>query len=637
MEQVNKLIEQIRRERVVLFLGSGFSFNAGAPHSSDICNALRLQMKDDEIKSLNGNQLDYVSNEFEQMRDRAALILTLKDTFSFTPKDLSNQLTLTKIPHIHNIITTNYDTLLEDAYGGDCVVVRSAQDCTELPKDKVIIYKIHGDFSDTDNLIVTKNDYRKYFAEKSDNSLWKLVQSFILTNDILFIGYSLEDDNVFTILENIQKDTNQHKENLYLISPSVTKSKQNMLKGLNVKYIDSRAEDFLPVLIHSLNKNIIKDYRKKWVSLETVSKYCNLHHIQLTVQSTQNRIEKIKATGKSNKVKLQFSTSPDKVNAIAHKDFSLFTDVLPSDAPVSGIPALHIPHQEIKQLSCIINDITIYEKDDIKDLYVVPFSENINTTVKIPTIGFNDNVILQKYSDGQGMHYTMQTEIYQLKAILLSSDINNTCHDIKFNITFTDNYKNNAEALKWIGFLIALFSGEKVYVGESEEPAYGKKDAESVNFFRKREQYYSNISEIEKLAEKMFKEYDNYSEDNYTNSCLIISYLKEMPYITETPNGVDFHITIPNYSQREPEFPFTKDVPYTILYPQQNMQQISLNKKLFPIPHTTSFFKKCWLTSIEEKKSDDVATLFFHNEDTEVFLYLSNNPAQLRGNTVHLY
>lgn len=639
MELMNSLIEQIRKERVVLFLGSGFSLKAGASSASAICEALKSKLTKEEQDSLNGNQLDYVSNEFEQMRDRDTLIQTLKEAFTFTPKDLCNQVALTQIPHFQTIITTNYDTLLEDTYGNGCVMVRSAQDCTDLPNDKVRIYKIHGDFSNTDNLIVTKNDYRKYFAESSDNSLWRLVQSLILTKDVLFIGYSLEDDNVFTILENIQKDTNQHKENIYLISPSVTKSKQKRLEGLNVKYIDSRAEDFLPTLIQSINDNILKDYRKKWVSTETASKYCDLHHIQLTtqVQPTRNRIEKIKATGTTNKVKLQISTLPDIVNAIVQKNFSLFTDVLPSDAPIVGVPALQIPSQEIKQLSYVINGITIFEKDDIKAIYVVPQSETIDTTVRIPVVGFNDNITVHKYSDGQRMHYTMQTEIYQLKATLLTSDIDNSHHDLKFNVTFTDKYKNNTEALKWIGFLIALFGGEKFYVGDREDPAYGKKDSEGVEFFRKREQYYLNISEIEKLTGSVFKEYDNYSEDNYTNSCLIISYLKKEPYVTSTPYGVDFHITIPNYSQRDPELPFNKVTPYTILYPQQDMQQIVLNKKVFTIPYTTSFFKKCWLTSMTERKSEDVATMFFHNEDTEVFLYLSNNPAQLCGNTVQLY
>lgn len=637
MELITSLIEQIRKERVVLFLGSGFSLRAGAPSASEICKTLKSKLTKDEQDALNGNQLDYVSNEFEQMRDRDALIQTLKEAFTFASKDLCNHVTLTQIPHFQTIITTNYDTLLEDTYGDDCVVVRSAQDCTDKPKNKVIIYKIHGDFSSTENLIVTKNDYRKYFAENSDNSLWKLVQSLLLTETILFIGYSLEDDNLYTIIENIQKDTNQHKKNIYLISPSVTKSKQKRLVGLNVNYIDSRAEEFLPMLIQSLNKNIIKDYRKNWVSSETASKYCYLHHIQLTVQPTQNRIEKIKATGKNNKMKLQISTRPDIVNAIAQKNFSVFTDVLPSDAPITGIPALQIPSQEIKQLSCMINDITIYEKDDIKALYVVPPSETINITLRIPTRGFNDKVTICKYSDGQSMHYTMQTEIYKLKATLQTSDVDNSHHDMRFNVTFTDKYKNNTEALKWIGFLIALFGGEKIYVGDQEEPAYGKKDEKGVEFFRKREQYYLNISEIEKQERCMFKVYDNYSEDNYTNSCLVISYLKKEPYVAMTPYGVDFNVTIPNYSKRDTELPISKETPYTILYPQQNMQCILLNDKEFTIPYTSVLYRKCRLMSINKNKTDDMATLHFHNEDEEVWLYLSNHPAQLIGNTVQLY
>ena len=635
MEQMNALIEQIRKERVVLFLGSGFSLKAGAPSASAICESLKSKLTKDEQDSLNGNQLDYVSNEFEQMRDRDTLIQTLKEAFTFAPKDLCNQVALTQIPHFQTIVTTNYDTLLEDTYGDDCVVVRSAQDCTDLPNDKVIIYKIHGDFSNTDNLIVTKNDYRKYFAENSDNSLWRLVQSLLLTKDVLFIGYSLEDDNVFTILENIQKDTNQHKENIYLISPSVTKSKQKRLEGLNVKYIDSRAEDFLPTLIQSLNKNILKDYRKKWVSTETASKYCNLHLIQLTtqVQSTQNKIEKIKATGKTNKVKLQISTRPDIVNAITQKNFNLFTDVLPSDAPIIGVPALQISSQDMKDASIEINGITIFEKDDLKAIYVLPLSKKISETVRIPAIGFNEKISVQAYGDGQTVNFTLQTAIYNLTATLLPDDNNVDYYDLKFNITFTDKYKNNAEALKWIGFLVALFGGEKVYFENRKEPACGKKDAASVEYFKKRQQYYLNISEIEKLTECVFDEYDNYSERNFTHSEIVLCYLKRIPWAKSTPDGTDFSCYCKNHSPNE--LPQAKGQ-YCILLPQQPNQDFIVNGKAFYIPYQNVFMRDCSLVSVVENEGDNMTQLNFHNNETETLFYFSDKPARLEGDTVHL-
>lgn len=637
MELMNSLIEQIRKERVVLFLGSGFSLKASAPSASAICEALKSKLTKEEQDSLNGNQLDYVSNEFEQMRDRDTLIQTLKEAFTFTPKDLCNQVALTQIPHFQTIITTNYDTLLEDTYGDDCVVVRSAQDCTDLPNDKVRIYKIHGDFSNTDNLIVTKNDYRKYFAESSDNSLWRLVQSLLLTKDVLFIGYSLEDDNVFTILESIQKDTNQHKENIYLISPSVTKSKQKRLEGLNVKYIDSRAEDFLPTLKQSLNNNILKDYRKKWVSTETASKYCDLHHIQLTtqVQPTKNRIKNIKTTGKSNEVKLQISTRrSDIANALARKDFSLFTDVLPSDAPITGVPALHIPSQDLTKASIEINGITICEKDDIKEIYVLPRPKTISKTVRIPAIGFNDTVTLQAYGDGQSVHFTMQTEIYQLNATLLTSDIDDSYYDLKCNITLTDKYKNNAEALKWIGFLIALLGGEKVYIEDREEPVCSRKDTDGVEFCKKREKYYLNVSEIEKLTGQMFKEYDNYTERNFTHSEIVLCYLKRTPWVKSTLNGTDFSCYCNNhYSQNE--LPKVQER-YCILLPQRPDQDFIVNGKEFKIPYQNVFMGDCSLVSVVDNKKDNMTQLNFHNNETETLFYFSDKPARLEGDTVHL-
>ena len=637
MELMNLLIEQIRKERVVLFLGSGFSLKASAPSASAICEALKSKLTKEEQDSLNGNQLDYVSNEFEQMRDRDTLIQTLKEAFTFAPKDLCNQVVLTQIPHFQTIITTNYDTLLEDTYGNDCVVVRSAQDCTNLPNDKVRIYKIHGDFSNTDNLIVTKNDYRKYFAESSDNSLWRLVQSLLLTKDVLFIGYSLEDDNVFTILESIQKDTNQHKENIYLISPSVTKSKQKRLEGLNVKYIDSRAEDFLPTLIQSLNKNILKDYRKKWVSTETASKYCNLHHIQLTtqVQPTQNRIKNIKTTGESNEVKLQISTlRSDIANALTHKDFSLFTDVLPSDSPIIGVPALQIPSQDMTKASIEINGITLYEKEDIKAIYVVPRPQTISKTVRIPAIGFNNTVDLQAYSDGQTVHFTMQTEIYLLTVTFIPNYKEDDYYDLRFNITFTDKYKNNAEALKWIGFLVALFSGEKVYFENRKEPACGKKDPTSVGYFKKRQQYYLNISEIEKLTECVFDEYDNYSERNFTHSEIVLCYLKRTPWVKSTPGGTDFSCYYSNHRSQN-ELPQVQGR-YCILLPQQPSQDFIVNGKGFKIPYQNVFMRDCSLVSVVENEKDNMTQLKFHNNETETLFYFSDKPARLEGDTVHL-
>lgn len=636
MEPLNELIEQIRKERVILFLGSGFSFDAGAPHSSDICKELMSQMTEDEKETLNGNQLDYISNAFELMRSRDALIQVLKETFIFVPGNLYNQVALTKIPHFHTIITTNYDTLIEDAYGTDCIVVRTAQDCVKLPNDKVKVYKIHGDFSAPENLIVTKNDYRKYFTENSDNSLWKHIQSLILTNDVLFIGYSLEDDNLYTILESIQKDTSKQKDNIYLISPSLTKGQQRRLENLKVKHIGLSAKNFFPPLFQSLSKHIKNDFRKKKVSADTFTKYCLLNdiHPSVKIQSNENVVEGYDLR-KNTQINVTLPVSQNIADIIKNRDYSKFTDKLPSDINLSGIPALKVP---VANLGFRIeaNGITIFDKDDITDLFVLPKYENITTSIRVPSVGFDETITIHPYQDRNKVHFIIETEIYELRAAFVL-DNTNPYVTMEFNLDFHKKYRNNSQALKWIDFLIAIYDGQSLYVGILKQSTKGKKDAKSVLYFQKLKHYYQNINQIETLGNVYFDEYDNYSEDNFTNSCLILSYLKQEPYKTETPNGVDFNVTIPHYSKRDTELPVSKETPYTILYPQQDMQRILLNNKEFVIPHTSALFKKCWLRSVEENRADDMATLHFHNEDTEVLLYLSNHPAQLNGNTVQLY
>ena len=205
MVDFKELINSIRKENITLFIGSGFSLKAGAPSAYSLVNAINNTLPEDE--KIDGNDLDKVSEEYEQMHNRESLMKIIRDKMSFIPTDTSDHQKLTRIPHIHTIITTNYDTLLEDIYGQEkCYVVRNTQDLTNLSKDKVNIIKIHGDFQSEESILLTKQDYTNYFVKTKDSLLWKFVQAEILTKDILFIGYSLEDSNVFEIIKQVKKE-----------------------------------------------------------------------------------------------------------------------------------------------------------------------------------------------------------------------------------------------------------------------------------------------------------------------------------------------------------------------------------------------------------------------------------------------
>lgn len=101
------------------------------------------------------------------------------------------------------IITTNYDSLLEKIF--ESYTVFSDQDSLIL--DSIYgageIYKIHGTLESPRSLVITSEDYN-HFKERNLILAAKLL-TLIVEHPVIFLGYSLSDENVRTILTSIVK------------------------------------------------------------------------------------------------------------------------------------------------------------------------------------------------------------------------------------------------------------------------------------------------------------------------------------------------------------------------------------------------------------------------------------------------
>lgn len=103
---------------------------------------------------------------------------------------------------VGGIITTNYDTFLDDIFKNFKVFV--GQDDLIFSKDSFgisEIYKIHGSVSDLKSLILTDRDYINY-SEKYAYLAAKLLTIFV-ERPIIFLGYSVNDRNIEDILDSI--------------------------------------------------------------------------------------------------------------------------------------------------------------------------------------------------------------------------------------------------------------------------------------------------------------------------------------------------------------------------------------------------------------------------------------------------
>lgn len=99
------------------------------------------------------------------------------------------------------IITTNYDTMLEDIiFENRCNIhigqegVLSSMD----ESDKIDLYKIHGCVTKPDTIIITKDDYDDF--EEKGKYLYSKIFTIFCEYPIIFIGYSISDRNIKNIL-----------------------------------------------------------------------------------------------------------------------------------------------------------------------------------------------------------------------------------------------------------------------------------------------------------------------------------------------------------------------------------------------------------------------------------------------------
>lgn len=102
---------------------------------------------------------------------------------------------------ISGIITTNYDTFLEDHLEGYKKYVGQNELIFSAIQGVAEIYKIHGSVEKPESLVINADDYAT-FNQRSKYLAAKLMTIF-MEFPIIFMGYSLSDTNIKKIIQNI--------------------------------------------------------------------------------------------------------------------------------------------------------------------------------------------------------------------------------------------------------------------------------------------------------------------------------------------------------------------------------------------------------------------------------------------------
>jgi len=201
------LLKAIHTKRCLLFVGAGFSKNADLPEglSMPSWNQLAKQLSE-EISEKTDDPLQAASNYANEF-DKNELIRKLSELLHVDiakPGKVHEK--LTTVIAFDTIVTTNFEFLLEKAYSNKPIqiIVGDEHVGKYSPSTHTNIIKIHGDFTHYRDIVVTREDYKKFLDEHP--VLATNLAAWFSTKTSLFIGYSLSDPH-FQQLRHILKKT----------------------------------------------------------------------------------------------------------------------------------------------------------------------------------------------------------------------------------------------------------------------------------------------------------------------------------------------------------------------------------------------------------------------------------------------
>src|SRR5690625_777287 len=220
---------------------------------------------------------------------------------------------------LHSIITTNYDTFIEDLFEfrKESIFIGQHQlfNSTSVEIDE--LYKLHGCVSMPERILITKEDYDD-FTKKAKLFSAKLM-TLISENPIVFLGYSIQDPNVQGTLSNFvscltKSQIEQLKNHFYIIN-----YKRNEKQLIEEKYMfDAKSYDgthvTFPVTIINTD-----NYAELYKQLYKLNPAMNISVVKQVKRIVKEIV--VKATKNTNKIDPILTVMIDDLEQISSEEY----------------------------------------------------------------------------------------------------------------------------------------------------------------------------------------------------------------------------------------------------------------------------------------------------------------------------
>ncbi|MEO9096546.1 MAG: SIR2 family protein, partial [Microbacteriaceae bacterium] len=202
--KATRLAEAAIDRHLVLFIGAGVSAGAGIPTWKNLLRQVAQEAGVDPgyIKLLEGRDIrDWATLIDRKMNSANAIKHTVADLLQRTQR-CSLQHALLASLRSTEAVTTNFDQLFE-------IASRVADDeLAVLPtrprkSGTSWLLKLHGSVNDPPSIILTRSDYLD--MPRNHGALMGLVQGLLLTRHMMYVGYSLSDEDFHELVHEVRR------------------------------------------------------------------------------------------------------------------------------------------------------------------------------------------------------------------------------------------------------------------------------------------------------------------------------------------------------------------------------------------------------------------------------------------------
>lgn len=247
------LLKDFINNRVIPLVGAGFSKNADIPKGllmpdwNELGKIVATEIADYEYSNDAIDALSY----YEELYSRPKLVELLLRELHFgkiqpgaTYKAFCELFTGT-------ICTTNFDSLLEDAMTllhRPVSVIVTKDRLTVGSKGESKIIKLHGDFNHPEKMVITERDYDIYLEKNPIFATY--VANLFITNTMLLIGYSLDDNDFRSVWQIINSRLGSMSQPAYCITVNASCEKVAKYQRRNIRIInlEGKSEDYKTIL-----------------------------------------------------------------------------------------------------------------------------------------------------------------------------------------------------------------------------------------------------------------------------------------------------------------------------------------------------------------------------------------------------